>query len=157
MKHLIMIALLTLFVAGKTTGAVEEDTSDARETRAEKPAQSSPAGGTGVASRDSVHGIAPYPGAKQLGDSSDFLLTEGQNPRWLQYETSDTPAKVIEFYKREADKAGFELKEETDRKLARSKAIKTARPGGGVMNVDTLEQADGKTMINVHISEDNSD
>lgn len=73
---------------------------------------------------------------------------------WFQYETADAPTKVIAFYKAEAEKAGFELKKEEDRELAQSMSIETARPGGGRMNVNTLAQTDGKTMINLHISED---
>ena len=101
------------------------------------------------------YGVTAYPGARQIGDSPDFLLKEGKNPRWLQYETTDAPAKVIAFYKAQAANADYSILKETDRKLARSMAIEAARTGGGVMKVDTLEQADGRTMVNVHISEDN--
>lgn len=98
-------------------------------------------------------GIGSYPGAKPLGDSPDFMA-ENKNTRWLQYETPDAPEKVIAFYKAEADKAGFTVTEDTEKKLAKSMQIKAERPQGGSLRVNTMVQKDGKTFINVHVGED---
>ncbi len=100
-------------------------------------------------------GIARYPGARQLGDSPDFLAeNKEQDVRWLQFESEDAPEKVIAFYKTEADKAAFKITEDTQKPLARSLQIKAERPQGGSLKVNTMVQKDGKTFINVHIGED---
>ncbi len=100
-------------------------------------------------------GIARYPGAEQLGDAPDLLAeNNAQNVRWLQFETADAPGEVIAFYKAEAVRAGFEITEETEKKLAKSKQIKAQRPQGGSLKVNTMVQENGKTFINVHIGED---
>lgn len=100
-------------------------------------------------------GIARYPGAEQLGDAPDFLAeNKDQNARWLQFETPDAPEKVIAFYKAEAEKAGFTITEETEKKLAKSMQVKAERPQGGSLKVNTMVQKDGNTFINVHTADD---
>lgn len=100
--------------------------------------------------------IARYPGARQIGDAPDFSADDHQQrkARWLQFESVDPPEKVIAFYKAEADKAGFTITEETEKKLVQSRQIKAERPQGGLLRVNTMVQEDGNTFINVHTSED---
>jgi hypothetical protein len=167
MKYCILIIMLLLLAgcgddslgqsekkAGERPQADMADTSSAPAENSDASTSAAMRPGSGSVATDIAYGVAPYPDARQLGVSPDFFLQKGTNPMWFQYETADAPTKVITFYKAEAEKAGFELKKETDRKLARSMTIETTRPGGAVMNVDTLAQADGNTMINLHISED---
>lgn len=100
-------------------------------------------------------GIARYPGATQLGDSPDFTASnKDQKVRWLQFESNDAPEKVIAFYKAEAEKAGFVVKHEKEKPLVKSMLLETERPQGGILNVNTMVQKDGKTFINLHIGED---
>ncbi len=111
-------------------------------------------GGSGVTYPDIAYGVAHYPNGRRVGVSPDYSLKEGKNPMWFQYETSDEPAEVLAFYKAEAKKAGYVVKSEKSREIWREISLKTARPGGGVMNVYTMGKKGEDILIGVHISED---
>lgn len=119
----------------------------AQESASAKASASGPA-------PDIAYGIAHYPNGRRVGVSPDFSLNEGKNPMWYQYETSDEPAQVLAFYKAEAEKAGYEVKSEKTREIWREISLKSARPGGGVLNVNTLGKKGEDILIGVHISED---
>ena len=101
------------------------------------------------------YGIAHYPGAEILGVSPDITSQGGKNPQWFQYDTMDEPEVVLAFYKVEAEKAGFSVTSEGSEPAFREISLKTARPGGGLMKVNTLGDRGGKLLINLHVSEDN--
>ena len=103
---------------------------------------------------DIAYGVAHYPDGRRVGVSQDFSLEQGKNPMWYQYETSDEPAQVLAFYKTEAAKAGYAISSEKTREIWREISLKSARPGGGVMNVTTLGDKGKDLLIDVHISED---
>ena len=122
------------------------------------PVSTAPSRGEGqggaAPSPDIAYGVAHYPNGRRVGVSQDFSLKEGENPMWYQYETSDEPAQVLAFYKTEAAKAGYAISSEKTREIWREISLKSARPGGGVMNVTTLGEKGKDLLIDVHISED---
>ena len=101
------------------------------------------------------YGIAHYPDAEYLSSSIDVTSKGGKDPKWYQYDTMDEPSDVLEFYKNEAKKAGFVINSESTEPAWREIVLKSARPGGGQMNVNTIGDRGGKLLINLHISEDN--
>lgn len=158
MRHR-LVAILALVLSscssGETPHAVSPDTGVDPAVSGEKAPAATPVEAEVTGRAPLAFGIARYPGAIQLGDAPDFMAeNKNQNVRWLQFETSDAPGRVIAFYKAEADKAGFTVTEETEKKLAKSMQIKAERPQGGSLKVNTMVQKDGKTFINVHIGED---
>lgn len=101
------------------------------------------------------YGIAHYPDGKYLSSSIDVTSKGGKDPTWYQYDTMDEPAAVLEFYRGEAEKAGFIVNSESAEPAWREIVLKSARPGGGLMNVNTIGDKGGMLLINLHISKDN--
>jgi PBP1b-binding outer membrane lipoprotein LpoB len=157
--RLSLVALLALVLSSCSSGepppAVSPDPGAGPQAVEEQARPATDAEPEAMVLAPLAFSIARYPGAEQLGDSPDFLAeNKDQEVRWLQFETADAPGRVIAFYKAEADKAGFTVTEETEKKLAKSLQIKAERPQGGTLRVNTMVQEDGNTFINVHIGED---
>ncbi len=136
-----------------------EDTSasstDASGTSANGVGQSSSPAKSGSETVRLPYDIAHYPGAEYLGSSMDITSQGGRDPKIYQYDTMNEPVEVLEFYKGEAEKAGFVVNRESSEPAFREIVLKSARPGGGQMNVNTIGDRGGKLLINLHISEDN--
>jgi hypothetical protein len=93
-------------------------------------------------------GVAAYPGAKSVMNMSGN--EGGKTGGMAVLETSDSPDKVLAFYKAEAAKLGMtsnvsETKTSTDGAASYSYAAKSSDKKSGLMV--TIAQKDGKTSI----------
>lgn len=152
----VVLVLMLASCGGEESSAISTSDQNAEPAAvtAESPADVSAEPET-TAREPLAFGIARYPGSVQLGDAPDLLAeNKDQNVRWLQFETTDEPAKVIAFYKAEAGKAGMTVTEESEKRLAKSMLLKAERPQGGFLKVSTMLQPDGKVFIDVRIGED---
>lgn len=97
-------------------------------------------------------GIRPFPAGTLVGDSPDLIAkAEGHDLRWLQYETTLPAGSVIAFYKGQAIAAGLTAATDRALPLGRSTLLEMSRPDGRVLNLSTLEEADGKIFIDPRI------
>lgn len=166
MKYCSAFLLIPFLVAcgGEKAGQSGLDGADGTMTDARPGAEASPSTNDGEQAANNAkstladlripYGIAHYPGADILGVSPDITSQGGKNPQWYQYDTMDEPEDVLAFYKVEAEKAGFSVKSESSEPAFREISLKTARPGGGLMKVNTLGDRGGKLLINLYVSED---
>lgn len=138
-------------VAAETT----KQAGDASNAQESDNGQKSAIAGNGSSVGGVPYGIAHYPDADILGVSLDITSKGGSNPQWFQYDTMDEPAQVLEFYKTEAENAGFAIESEKSEPAWREIVLQAARPGGGLLRVNTIGDDGGKLLINLHISQDN--
>ena len=97
-------------------------------------------------------GMKTFPDAEQIGDAPDLLARQnGEDLRWLQYETDSPPELVIAFYKGQAAARGFNTFNEEAKPLARSLLLEASGDDGRILRVSTLVQKDEHTFIDLRI------
>ncbi len=152
----VVLVLLSASCGGEESSAISTSDPNVQPAAAAVEAPAEKSAEPEITAREPLaFGIARYPGSTQLGDSPDLMAeNKAQKVRWLQFETTDAPEKVIAFYKAEAGKAGFAVTEESEKRLAKSMLLKAERPQGGFLKVSTMLQPDGKVFIDMRIGED---
>ena len=91
--------------------------------------------------------VPAYENAAYTGSLIANPAVEGPGGGMMSFTTSDSPAKIIEFYQRKASVAG--LRETLVGKTGDGDALSATAPDGRTLQLTARAGADGRTMVEI--------